>query len=453
MDADDISKLVELADSLVYEKTGQHLETVEKDILAQTLKGKKLSVIQFPSYENSYVQRFLAPKLWDRLSVVAGEKVRKKTVLEVLQRLQQGRSSSHRLVFENGYAERLTQSGAAPQVKPSANAQAKLNCHVGINGFVSCPKLRNGTTSVAPHEPSQTGVSYCINPHCTNRQNPNYLNFCQACGTRLLINGQVRELPKADHPKSKKVEDCSSDSTAQEFQSSCQKFQPDNPDETNSTYGLPSFMNFMKPGVPLLLSLGLLGCLFASSWLANWYGVKNHLAGQLPLAQFGYNWARKLNPLSTAAHYNQGATYEDQQNYERAHAEYQLAIKGGLIEAYNNQARLYILKGNYDAAISLLRIGLGLTKDIGVRADMYKNQGWARLEQDRHDEAKVALTEAIKLKNDLAPAYCLLAQVQEREGNKNGALSKWENCLGFAYQPNTPEEDKWLHLARQRLDS
>lgn len=78
MDADDISKLVELTDSLVYEKTGQHLETVEKDILRQTLTGKKLSAIQFPSYEDSYVQRFRAPKLWNLLSLVAGEKVHKK---------------------------------------------------------------------------------------------------------------------------------------------------------------------------------------------------------------------------------------------------------------------------------------------------------------------------------------------------------------------------------------
>ncbi len=57
MDTDDISKLVEFANSLVSEKTRQHLETVEKDILRQTLKGTKLSAIEFPSYENSYVQR------------------------------------------------------------------------------------------------------------------------------------------------------------------------------------------------------------------------------------------------------------------------------------------------------------------------------------------------------------------------------------------------------------
>ncbi len=410
MGADDISKLVEFAYSLVYEKTGQHLETVEKEILRQTLKGNKLNAIKFPSYENSYVQRYLAPQLWKRLSYVAGEKVGKKTVLEVLQRLQSQQSvPTEDATLQEALRPTRSQSGATPQSQFSANAQARLNGHAALNG------------SVRPW---------------------------------LLINGQLRELSQAEHPESEQVEDDSPDFTAQECQSRTQTSQPDNPDETqNFSNGWPSFMNFMKPGAPLLLSLGVLGCLFALSWLTNWYGVTNHLARQLPKAQLGYSLALKLNPWSAAAHYNQGAAYEDQHNYERAHAEYKLAIEGGLIEAYNNQARVYILEGNYDAAISLLRSGLPLAKDDQVKADMYKNQGWARLEQGRYAEAKLDLTEAIKLKNESAPAYCLLAQVLEREGDKKAAQVQWENCLGFAYQPNTPEEDKWVHLARQCLSA
>ncbi len=443
MGADDISKLVEFADTLVYEKTGQHLETVDKDILGQTLKGKKLSAIEFPSYENSYVQRYLAPQLWKLLSVVAGEKVGKKTVLELLKRLQLQRSHS----------------GDAPQSQSSANGHVELNGHAALNGSVSYPELRDGKptaeepNSVEPQEPtpSQAGVSDSINLNGTNRQNPHHLNYF---GTRLLSNGQRREPSQADHPESEKAEDGSPSSTAQEFRASSRTSQPDNPEPNfeSSTDGLPSFMNFMKSGMPLL-SLGVLGCLFALSWLANWYGARNYLAGQLPKAQFGYSLALKLNPLSAAGHYNQGVTYEDQHNYERARAEYQLAIEGGLIEAYNNQARLYILEGNYDATVSLLRIGLPLAKNDRVRADMYKNRGWARLEQGRYAEAKLDLAEAIKLKSESAPAYCLLAQVLERDRDKKGALLEWEKCLGFAYQPNTPEEDKWVHLARQRLEA
>lgn len=37
-------------------------------------------------------------------------------------------------------------------------------------------------------------MSYCINPQCRQRQNPNELDYCQFCGTSLLINGQFRLL-------------------------------------------------------------------------------------------------------------------------------------------------------------------------------------------------------------------------------------------------------------------
>lgn len=35
-------------------------------------------------------------------------------------------------------------------------------------------------------------MSYCINPNCPNRQNANDLEYCQACGTQLLINNRYR---------------------------------------------------------------------------------------------------------------------------------------------------------------------------------------------------------------------------------------------------------------------
>ena len=37
-------------------------------------------------------------------------------------------------------------------------------------------------------------MSYCINPWCRQRQNPDELEQCQCCGTPLLINGQFRLL-------------------------------------------------------------------------------------------------------------------------------------------------------------------------------------------------------------------------------------------------------------------
>jgi tetratricopeptide (TPR) repeat protein len=399
MGADEISKFVELADSLVYERTGQHLEFVEKEILRQILTGKKnndidISTPKNKKLEKSYVQRRCIPKLWAHLSAVIGQKVNKRNVVKILQTIQLQRA----------------QLRSVNQNQPKANAGTELKGH--------------------------------------SAQNP-HLNSDRECSERLQVNGQMCEPLQASQNESQKAEDCYPDSTAQEFQQSDQTSHFEAREETySSTFGLPSLMN--KSGVPLLLSLGICGSLFGLSWLANWYGLMNYLDGQLSQAQLGYSIALKLNPSLPEARYNQGVAYEDQQNYDRAHAEYQLAIEGGIVEAYNNQARLYILQGNYDAALALLRIGLSLAKDDRVRANMYKNKGWARLEQGYYAQAKLDLTEAIKLRSDRASPYCLMAQVLERSADK-GALEYWRKCLGYSYRPETPEEDKWIELASQRL--
>ncbi|MBE9037018.1 tetratricopeptide repeat protein [aff. Roholtiella sp. LEGE 12411] len=47
-------------------------------------------------------------------------------------------------------------------------------------------------------------VSYCINPFCRQRQNPDNANICLACGTSLLINDRIRLVrplrPLTDNP-------------------------------------------------------------------------------------------------------------------------------------------------------------------------------------------------------------------------------------------------------------
>jgi serine/threonine protein kinase len=43
-------------------------------------------------------------------------------------------------------------------------------------------------------------VSYCINPKCFQRQNPDHLQFCQACGTPLLIQERYRLIEPLREP-------------------------------------------------------------------------------------------------------------------------------------------------------------------------------------------------------------------------------------------------------------
>ena len=53
-----------------------------------------------------------------------------------------------------------------------------------------------------------------------------------------------------------------------------------------------------------------------------------------------------------------GNVYEELGKLEPAQAEYEIAIQGGLPDAYNNQARLYILQEQFDRAAVLLEQGL-----------------------------------------------------------------------------------------------
>ena len=182
------------------------------------------------------------------------------------------------------------------------------------------------------------------------------------------------------------------------------------------------------------------------------------MAGDLASAREKYEWAIWWDADYAEAHYNLGSLYEKQGQLEKASEEYQLAIEGGLDAAYNNLARLYIdnktdqTDQKYKEAADLLVEGLKVVKDDEVRYDMLKNLGWARLMQADYAEAESNLRAAIRLNDNRAPAYCLLAQVREGQNKMDDALSEWENCLKYA-DVSRPDEDEWLRTARERLNA
>lgn len=183
----------------------------------------------------------------------------------------------------------------------------------------------------------------------------------------------------------------------------------------------------------------------------NW-GIEDYDAGRLSSALFNYNRAIKLNPDYVNAHYNLGLLYDRKLlDFDRASAEYQIAVQGGSEIAYNNLARLYIFQDKkYDAAVALLLEGLNKAKNQNVRYSLHKNLGWARLKQKRYEDAEAQLQEAIELASEQAPAHCLLAQVLEGQGDKKNALNEWEKCLQRASH-REPDEDAWIGMAQQRL--
>jgi len=187
--------------------------------------------------------------------------------------------------------------------------------------------------------------------------------------------------------------------------------------------------------------------------LNNW-GFERYRNGELRPARRLWEATLWVNPLNRATHYNLAWLCEEVKDFECARGRYQEAAQLGLSAAYSNLARLHIVRDkDYDAAAHLSQQGLELEKEgsVPVRYALLKNWGWARLEQNRLPEAKQHLLDAIALDEDRAAAHCLLAQVYDKEGDEERAIDEWKTCLDLA-NPDAPDEDGWIGMARSRLD-
>ncbi|MEA5470656.1 AAA-like domain-containing protein [Spirulina sp. 06S082] len=179
-------------------------------------------------------------------------------------------------------------------------------------------------------------------------------------------------------------------------------------------------------------------------------GVSSYLAKRYRLAGLYYQCALFLNPNYRKVRYNLGSLYEEWNQSEKAQKEYYLAIQGGVTEAYNNLARLYLLEKRYLEAIALLKEGLQKSEaqtDAVVRYAFLKNLGWALFKEGESVQAEEYLREAIALMTTRAPSYGLLAQVLEAQGRKEEAQVIWGQFLELAPRDPSPEVQAWTLVA------
>ena len=222
----------------------------------------------------------------------------------------------------------------------------------------------------------------------------------------------------------------------------------------------------VKFGGASLLLLFFVGFRLALPRIAIEYnnsGFQDYDSGRLDSAESKYERALKLNPDYTEAHYNLGLLYEDLQDLGRARTQYSFAVQSRFAPAHNNLARLEILAENEAAAVNLLQKGIGILEADDqffegkeqVRYSLYKNLGWARLQQQRYPDAQFWLERAISVQalEPQAAAHCLLAQALDAQDRKQPALDAWKHCNTYARNPNAPEEDAWIETAKQRLEA
>lgn len=208
-------------------------------------------------------------------------------------------------------------------------------------------------------------------------------------------------------------------------------------------------------GLVLIMLIGFRLALPILSSIYKESGINHYNNGNFTSATLDYERALKLHPNNAEANYWLGRLNEELNESQVAQNQYQIAVQANFVPAFNNLARLYILSGKNEAAVSLLLRGQELTSDPQVRLFMNKNLGWARFNQQRYPEAEAALLEARAFAaeaglGDRADISCLLAQVYDALQEPAPALQEWELCLTYA-NPQVPEEDGWLNMARRKL--
>lgn len=179
---------------------------------------------------------------------------------------------------------------------------------------------------------------------------------------------------------------------------------------------------------------------------------------QLSEARSVLERAVRFDPTNSVAHYNLGRVYADLLEEDRAVTEYLIAFNAGLDLAGNNLGHLYLRRGDYDRAAFVLQRSSALSEPHGKKTDPelrykeLKNLGWARWGQQRFDEARVLLEEAVRLEPNRAEAHCLLARTLAAQREPNAA-NQWRSCLGLAWQDfGEPTQDIWVGEARAFLD-
>lgn len=198
-------------------------------------------------------------------------------------------------------------------------------------------------------------------------------------------------------------------------------------------------------------------------------GVFYKQQGQLTAAIQNYQRAISLKPDDSEAHYNLASVYEEVLEYDKAEAEFQVAMscKDQYGLAYDRLARLYILRRNdYVGALMLLKIGLEkldqmkeknllVQQDyLDIRFAMLRNRAWAYFGLGYFNQALNDLNAALEIRPKGAVAHCLLGQVLESEKNprrdQKKAMDEYKKCVAYSQLFNDNEEN-WLGLARERL--
>ena len=174
--------------------------------------------------------------------------------------------------------------------------------------------------------------------------------------------------------------------------------------------------------------------------------IAQAFVGDFEAAIENYEIVLSMEPGNPYDLYNLANVYEEvdmQQatTYYIAASEIESSIR---ISALNNLARLYLLSGELqkaEAAINDIDIADVEREDPQTRMTVFKNLGWLKYLQGDLDAAEVQLARALNTDPTQPDAYCLLALIQQEQGedNSNDRIT----CLNLRVLLSKPELDEW----------
>ena len=140
-----------------------------------------------------------------------------------------------------------------------------------------------------------------------------------------------------------------------------------------------------------------------------------------------------LDAQDAVAHYRRGVVWGAKNDYDRAIAEYDQAIRLGFnrAEVYNNRGNVWDRKGEKDRAIADSDAAIRLNPGCAVA---YVGRGLAWLQKNEHDKAIADLSEAIRLDRNYTDAYHNRGIAWANKGEWSKAIADCAQAL--AINPN-----------------
>jgi tetratricopeptide (TPR) repeat protein len=167
-----------------------------------------------------------------------------------------------------------------------------------------------------------------------------------------------------------------------------------------------------------------------------------------------YNSARSR---LAKAYFSRGLRLDKMRAYAEAAGQYQLAIEYDPSDyaATNNLARMFILQGNPNRALSLLNQLVQNLSSLPVEVHyfIFKNVGWANLELHNYFLAEMQLKWALIRRQGAAAQY-LLGRVYDEQGRHAEAKQQWDAFIQSIQTSSKSEEEvepDWPARAQELL--